>query len=97
MAVFVYPDCNDTVAHQPGVIAAVAAVAAERAAVARGVLLANRAEGYAQIELKRGDVDSFVVLVDRDPAAGSPAAAAIEFGNRYGGGGIGALSRAFGL
>lgn len=97
MAVVVYPNCNDTVAHQPGVVAAVVRVARQRAAVARGVVLARRAEGHTTVTVTSGDVDSFVNLVDRDPGRGSPAAAAIEFGNRHGGGGVGALSKAFGL
>jgi hypothetical protein len=42
----------------------------------------------------RGDVDAFVNLNDE---RGERAAAAIEFGNKYGGGGIDVLGRAFGL
>lgn len=92
--VTVFPHCNDTVAHQPGVIAAVHGVAQERAAIARGILLAHRAEGHARIEVTRGSTDSFVSLNDE---RGDVAAAAIEYGNRYGGGGIDALGRAFEL
>lgn len=92
--VVVFPHCNDAVAHQPGVIGAVHRVAQEKAAVARGVLLAHRAEGHARIDVTRGDVDSFVTLNDE---RGLHAAAAIEYGNRYGGGGVDALGRAFGL
>lgn len=99
MAVIVYPWCNDVVAHRRGVPDAVHGVADDRAAVARGVLLAHRAEGYAEITVTRGVTDSFVTLRDRPAPSNKnrPAAAAIEFGNRYGGGGIGALSKAFGL
>jgi hypothetical protein len=92
--VTVFPDCNAIVAHQPGVRAAVHAVALEKAAVARGILAAHRDQGHAQITVTRGSLDSFVSLTD---TRGDVAAAAIEFGNRYGGGGIDALGRAFGL
>lgn len=85
---------GDVVSHQAGVIRAVHHVAQDRAAVARGILLAHRAEGHARITVTRGDVDSFVNLNDE---RGQHAAAAIEFGNIYGGGGIDALGRAFGL
>ena len=92
--VVVYPECNEIVAHLPGVRAAVYGVAQEKAAVARGVLAAHRDQGHARIEVTRGSLDAFVSLVD---TRGDVAAAAIEFGNRYGGGGIDALGRAFGL
>lgn len=97
--VFVYPQCNDIVAHEGGVIRAVNHVANEKAAIARGVLMAHRAEGHAQITVTRGDTDSFVNLEDKPSQSnsGMPAAAAIEYGNKYGGGGIDALGRAFGL
>ncbi len=90
----VYPWCNETVAHQGGVIRAVNGVAKKHAAIARGVLVAHRAEGHSFIEVTQGGVDSFVSLNDE---RGDVAAAAIEYGNRYGGGGIDALGRAFGL
>lgn len=99
MAVFVYPNCNDIVAHQAGVIGAVFGTAEKHAAIARGVLMAHRAEGISQITVTRGDVDAFVNLED-DPSksnSGKPAAAAIEYGNKYGGGGVGALKKAFGI
>lgn len=92
--VTVFPHCNDTVAHQPGVRAAVYGVAQEKASVARGVLAAHRDRGHSRIEVTRGSLDAFVSLVD---TRGDVAAAAIEYGNRYGGGGIDALGRAFGL
>lgn len=95
----VFADCNETVAHQRGVINEVHHVAEKHAAIARGVLMAHRAEGHAQIEVTRGITDSFVSLVDQPSESNhySPAAAAIEYGNKYGGGGIDALGRAFGL
>lgn len=92
--VVVFPWCNEDVAHERGVIGAVHDVAQRHAAIARGVLLAHRAEGHSQITVTRGTVDSFVSLNDE---RGDVAAAAIEFGNKYGGGGIDALGRAFGL
>lgn len=97
--VFVYPQCNDIVAHEPGVIGAVSRVANEKAAIARGVLMAHRAEGHSEITVTRGDTDSFVNLQDKpsESNSGKPAAAAIEYGNKHGGGGIDALGRAFGL
>lgn len=94
MAVIVYADCNDIVAHQAGVKAAVYKVAQERAAVARGILLAHRSEGHSRIVVTRGSLDAFVTLTDE---RGDRAAAAIEYGNRYGGGGVDALGQAFGL
>ncbi len=93
MAVIVYPWCNETVAHQRGVATAVNRVADRHAAIARGVLLAHRAEGHSQITVTRGRVDSFVNLNDE---RGDLAAAAIEYGAR-GGRGVRALHKAFGL
>lgn len=98
--VFVYPECNDRVAHLGGVRRELQQVAQKHAAIARGVLLAHRAEGHARITVTRGDkLDYFVNLVDKPSESNDykPAAAAIEFGNKYGGGGIDALGRAFGL
>jgi hypothetical protein len=92
--VVIYPWCNEQVAHERGVVAANHGVAQRHAAIARGVLLAHRAEGHSQILVTRGSVDSFVSLNDE---RGDVAAAAIEYGNKYGGGGIDALGRAFGL
>jgi len=92
--VVVYPECNDIVAHRFGVINAVYGVAQKHAAVARGILMAHKAEGHSEIVVERGDVDTHVSLNDE---RGDVAAAAIEYGNRYGGGGVDALGRAFGL
>jgi hypothetical protein len=92
--VIVFPDCNSIVAHQPGVRGAVFSTANEKAAVARGILAAHRDQGHAQITVTRGSLDAFVNLTD---TRGDVAAAAIEYGNRYGGGGIDVLGRAFGL
>ena len=85
---------GDVVSHQAGVIAAVYRVAQEKGAIARGHLIAHRHDGHSQITVTRGEVDSFVNLNDE---RGQRAAAAIEFGNKYGGGGVDALGRAFGL
>jgi len=85
---------GDRISHLPGVRAAVMQTAQKHAAIARGHLLAHRAEGHSRITVTRGDVDAFVNLNDE---RGAPAAAAIEFGNKYGGGGIDVLGRAFGL
>jgi hypothetical protein len=89
---------GDVVSHQAGVIRAVHHVAQDRAAVARGYLEAHRTQsdkfGHSYISVTRGDVDSFVNLNDE---RSQEAAAAIEFGNKYGGGGVDVLGRAFGL
>lgn len=85
---------GDRISHQAGVVRAVRHVAQERAAVARGLLLAHRHSGDSTITVTHGDVDAFVNLNDE---RGQLAAAAIEFGNKYGGGGIDVLGRAFGL
>jgi len=91
----IYESCNDTVAHLGGVRRALKHKADEGAAKAKGVLLAHRHSGDAQITVTRGDrLDYFVNL---DDTRGQSAAAAIEFGNKYGGGGIAALQRAFGI
>lgn len=94
--VVIYPQCDDIVAHVPGVRMSVSAKADEGAARARAVLAAHRAEGHSQITVTRGELDSFVNL---DDTRGDHAAAAIEFG-RSGGRrgatqGINALGRAF--
>lgn len=96
--VYVYKNCNDIVAHLPGVIGAVARVANERAAVARGTLLAHYAEGYSSIDVSYGDVDAFVNLVDRPSVSnrGRPVAHVIEFGGRNRKA-IAPLRKAFGL
>ena len=85
---------GDVVSHLPGVKAAVFHTAEKHAAIARGVLAAHRHDGHSRIEVARGTVDSFVSLNDE---RGEHAAAAIEYGNKYGGGGIDALGQAFGL
>jgi hypothetical protein len=91
----IYESCNDTVAHLGGVRRTLKHTADKGAAVAKGVLMAHRAEGHSRITVTRGDrLDYFVNL---DDTRGQHAAAAIEFGNRYGGGGIAALQRAFGI
>ena len=77
----VYADCNETVAHLPGVIGAVASVAKAAGSRAEGLLASHRHLGHARIEVSHGDVDSFVTLSDE---RGQRAAAAIEFGRSGG-------------
>lgn len=100
---WILPDgaMQDKIAHEPGVIRAVNRVAREKAAIAKGYLMAHRAEGHSFIDVTRGGVDSFVNLNDIRSRSNKyrPAAAAIEFG-RSGDRptqGVRALSRAFGL
>lgn len=81
MTVVIYPNCNDIVAHLPGVIGAVRAEARSGAGRARAKLAAHRAEGHARITVTSGDVDSFVNL---DDTRGDVAAAAIEYGRSGG-------------
>lgn len=73
MAVVVYQSCNDTVAHLSGVVAAVAAEAAEAGGRAEAILRTHFHTGASSIEVTHGDVDSWVSLVD-------DAAVSIEFG-----------------
>jgi hypothetical protein len=95
-----YENCNDIVAHLPGVRNELRHTANEKAAIARGYLDAHRGRrgskwGHSEITVTRGDLlDYFVNL---DDTKSQSAAAAIEYGNRYGGGGINALRRAFGI
>jgi hypothetical protein len=88
------PNCDAIVAHLRGVVGEVSSTAQQKAAVASGVLLAHRAEGHSQILVERDGIDSVVTLSDE---RGQRAAAAIEYGNRYGGGNVKALDKAFGL
>lgn len=88
MAVRLWPrkQLNGTVAHLPGVQAAVAAAAEEVAAEARGKLAMHRLTGHSRIEVGSvpaedgdyGDLDSVVWLIDDGGDA-----AAIEFGHRH--------------
>ena len=89
-------NCDEIVAHLPGVIAAVRDTAQEGGRRAEALLAAHHVEGHAQITVTSGAVDSFVNL---DDTRGQHAAAAIEFG-RSGGPrgpsqGINVLRRAF--
>jgi hypothetical protein len=91
----IYESCDSTVAHLNGVRHSIARTAGKHAAIARGYLMAHRADGDSSITVTRGDkLDYFVNL---DDTRGQSAAAAIEFGNRYGGGGVAVLQRAFGV
>lgn len=90
----IYESCNDVVAHLGGVRKAVKYAAHKGAAIAKGVLLAHRDSGDSEINVTRGGLDYWVNL---DDTRGQRAAAAIEFGNKYGGGGVDALGKAFGL
>lgn len=78
---------NGTVAHLPGVQAAVSASSEEIGAKARGNLAIHRLTGHARIEVEHsvpsdygdyGDIDAVVWLVDQGGDA-----AAIEFGHRH--------------
>jgi hypothetical protein len=100
---WILPDgpMQDKIAHEAGVIRAVNRVAREKAAIAKGYLMAHRAEGHSSIDVTRGGTDSFVNLNDKRSRSNNyaAAAAAIEFG-RSGQAptqGVRALSRAFGL
>lgn len=100
---WILPDSamQDKIAHEAGVIRAVNRQAREKAAIAKGYLMAHRAEGHSSITVTRGEVDSFVNLEDKRSKSNKykAAAAAIEFG-RSGERptqGVRALSRAFGL
>lgn len=75
MAVVIYPSCDETVAHLPGVRLAVSAKAEEGAARARAILGAHRKTGKSSIDVTHGELDSFVNL--NDPGGD---AMSIEFG-----------------
>lgn len=97
MAVIIYPNCNDTVAHQPGVRRALKRHADRIAGRASSVLSQHRHSGDAEINVTRGTkLDYFVNL---DDTRGQRAAAAIEFGHMAPNGrwveGIHALTRSF--
>lgn len=65
---------NQIISHLDGVSDEVHDVAKQRAAQSRALLAGHRDTGNAEITVTRGDVDSFVNLVD-------PAALSIEFGH----------------
>lgn len=89
-------NCDDIVAHLPGVKAEVRATANKGAARAEAVLQAHRYEGHSRITVTTGSLDAFVNL---DDTRGDHAAAAIEYGRSGGRGGatqgINALGSAF--
>ena len=93
---FVEPDCNDTVAHLPGVRRALKKEANRIEAMASGVLSQHRQEGHARITVTKGKLDYYVNL---DDTRGDKAAAAIEYGHMDPRGfwveGIHALTRSF--
>lgn len=93
---FVVANCDDIVAHLPGVRAEVRATAQKGAAKAEAVLAAHRYEGHSRITVTTGSLDAFVNL---DDTRGDHAAGAIEFGRSGGRGGatqgINALGSAF--
>lgn len=70
---------NRKVGRMPGVRKEVRGEADKRAAVAKGVLAANKKSGDAYVERIDGKVDAFIYLVDE---RGQSAAAAIEYGRR---------------
>lgn len=82
MAVIIYEDCNETVAHLPGVRAHIASRSRKAAARAKAKLLGHRVRGDAHIEHSMGTLDGYVSLVDppSDANSGKPNAMAIEFG-----------------
>jgi hypothetical protein len=74
---------GDIIADIDGVQAEVDARAFEIGIRAEELLLQHRAEGIAQIEIVKGDVDSYVVLADANGTnakSGANSAASIEFG-----------------
>ncbi len=75
-SVHIDADCNSVIAHLPGVIAEVAAKAAEGAGRAEAILSRHHRTGATHITVTHGRTDSFVNLVDPGGAA-----AAIEFGH----------------
>lgn len=81
MAVLVYPNCNDIVAHQPGVRKALRDTAKAGGRRAAAILAAHRHDGDARITVTYGALDAFVNL---DDSRGQRAAAAIEFGRSGG-------------
>lgn len=91
----VYGSCNDTVAHLPGVVAAVRAVGNQGAAEAEAILAFHFETGASKIEVDYGVTDTVVSLVDE-------AAVSIEFGRtgalgRGASQGVFALTGAFGI
>lgn len=80
----VYRNCNDTVAHLPGVRGEVHDTAKRGAARAQSILDGHRHAGHSRITVTRGVLDSFVNL---DDTRGQRAAAAIEYGRSGGRGG----------
>jgi hypothetical protein len=80
MAVVIYPDCNERVAHLSGVHRAVVARARAAEGTAAARLAAHKPGkdeliGPSYVDVSEGDVDAFLNL--NDPGG---AAAAIEFG-----------------
>lgn len=89
---------GDVVSHLGGVQNALRHTAHELGAIAKGNLEAHRSEsdrwGHARITVTRGLLlDYFVNLNDESSQL---AAAAIEFGNEHGGGGVAPLRNAIG-
>lgn len=98
-SVHINANCNEVVAHLPGVIGAVAAKAQEGAGRAEAILARHQpgkqpGSGGSHITVTHGSVDSFVNLIDPGGAAVN-----IEFGRSGGRGGamqgIRAISGAF--
>jgi hypothetical protein len=74
---------EEVIAGLDGVQAEVDARAFEIGVRAEELLLQHRAEGVAQIDIVKGDVDSYVVLADANGTnakSGANSAASIEFG-----------------
>lgn len=79
----VYRNVSETVAHLPGVQAAVDAQGAEIASKAESLLAAHRRTGAAHIEADYSGIDATVSLVDNTAqSSGALPAVAIEYGHR---------------
>jgi hypothetical protein len=96
-SVHIDTDCNEVVAHLPGVRAELAATAEGGKARAEAILAGHHRTGQTEITVTAGDkLDYFVNLVDN---SAKPAAAAIEYGHTTKGGravrGVHAISGAF--
>lgn len=89
----VVANCDDIVAHLPGVRSEVSSTANRGAGRARAILAMHRHEGHSEITVTHGSLDAFVSL---DDTRGDHAAAAIEYG-RSGGEGRSATQGVFAL
>ncbi len=65
--VIIYPSCNATVAHLPGIRASMKAHAVPIANTARGLLAQHRQTGNHAIEVNQGKIDAYVTMTGRSP------------------------------